>query len=71
MLDRVTRSLHAATTGKGDPLDGFADQAHQIRSWQSFLGFTPGQMRRRGLSELGALYQQQSGPLAEGWAHYL
>lgn len=68
---RVTRSLQAMLSGSGDPLDGFSDQAHQIRNWQTYLGFTPGHMRRTGPSPLGTLFQQEMKTAPQTWAHYL
>jgi AraC-like DNA-binding protein len=71
LIHRVTRSLQAELTGKGDPLEGFSDQAHQIRNWQTYLGFTPGQMRRAGASPLGLMFQRQASNLPADWAHYI
>jgi AraC-like DNA-binding protein len=41
-LERLHSSLRGVQTGYGDPLAGFSDQAHQIRSWRRRLGVTPG-----------------------------
>lgn len=51
-LQRLHASLGAAQRGVGDPRDGFADEAHQIRSWRRRLGVTPGAYRRAGPSSL-------------------
>jgi AraC-like DNA-binding protein len=36
---------------------GYADQAHQIRSWKRALGKTPGEYRRQGGSPLAAGFE--------------
>ncbi|MDH6268588.1 AraC-like DNA-binding protein [Rhizobium sp. SG_E_25_P2] len=45
-LERLQFSLKGVQTGRGDPVRGFADQAHQIRNWRRRLGFTPGAYAR-------------------------
>lgn len=45
-LERLHSSLGGVQTGRGDPLQGFSDQAHQIRSWRRRLGVTPGAYSR-------------------------
>ena len=70
-VDRVVKSLQAARTGQGDPLEGFSDQAHQIRSWKSVLGFTPGERKRRGNSTLGEAFDARAGSKGFERAHYL
>lgn len=70
-VHRLQRSVHAAMSGLGDPLHGFADQAHQIRAWKKGLGFTPGEARRRGLSEAAARYFQAPACQAHAYALYL
>jgi AraC-like DNA-binding protein len=51
-LERVHASLQAVQRGAGDPIAGFADQAHQTRSWRRRLGLTPGAYRRGGATVL-------------------
>ena len=70
-VHRVTRSLQRTLSGQGDPMDGYSDQAHQIRNWQTHLGFTPGQLRRHGASPMGAMFREVAGDQHEGWAHYI
>lgn len=55
-LERLQASLRAAQSGRGDPVTGFADQAHQIRNWRRRLGTTPGRYLRSGMSDLAGLY---------------
>ncbi len=54
-IERIRASVRAARRGEGDPAQGFADQAHQIRSWRARLGVTPGAYRRRPPSTMAAL----------------
>lgn len=68
---RVTRSLHATLTGRGDPLEGYADQAHQVRNWQTYLGFTPGHVRRNGQSPLGQMFRHETKDAPQDLVHYL
>jgi len=67
----VTRSLQAALSGRDDPIDGFADQAHQIRNWKTYPGFTPGHIRHTGPSLLGLMFQQNYRGAADAVSHYL
>lgn len=55
-LERLQASVRAAQSGRGDPLAGFGDQAHQIRSWRRRLGTPPGRYGRSGGSALATLY---------------
>ena len=41
-MERLHASLSGVQTGRGDPLQGYSDQAHQIRNWKRHLGVTPG-----------------------------
>ncbi|HYE53168.1 MAG TPA: helix-turn-helix domain-containing protein [Azospirillaceae bacterium] len=41
-IARLQASLGALQSRRGDPLQGYSDQAHQIRSWKRRLGITPG-----------------------------
>jgi AraC-like DNA-binding protein len=70
-IGRVAASVHAALSGQGDALEGYADQAHQIRSWKHYLGFTPGHMRKTGPSPVGEMYLAEARRLPRAWAHYL
>jgi AraC-like DNA-binding protein len=45
-LERLHASLRAVQRGRGDPLAGFSDQAHQIRTWRARLGVSPGAYAR-------------------------
>lgn len=67
--NRVIASLRATQTGVGDPLAGFSDQAHQIRSWRRYLGVTPGRYARTTPSEVARLFCQE--PNAASEVHYL
>ncbi|NTX33883.1 MULTISPECIES: helix-turn-helix domain-containing protein [unclassified Myxococcus] len=69
-LDRIQSSLHAAQTGKGDPLQGFSDQAHQIRQWRRHLGMTPGRYSRASKSILAEYFAQARDAAPEGLAHF-
>jgi AraC-like DNA-binding protein len=51
-LYRLDRSLRAIQGGNSDGVDGFADQAHQVREWRRRLGITPGRYAREGRSTL-------------------
>lgn len=70
-LHRLHASLKAALTGGGDPVDGYADQAHQIRAWNRYLGFTPGAMRRCGPTAIGRLFAREASTHGYARAHYL
>ncbi|MGV1824946.1 helix-turn-helix domain-containing protein [Agrobacterium vitis] len=45
-LERLHSSLRNVQRGSGEPVHGFCDQAHQIRSWKRRLGVTPGTYAR-------------------------
>lgn len=68
---RVTRSLQSVLSGRGDPLEGYADQAHQIRNWQAFLGFSPGDLRRKGPTQMASVFQSIVPTIPAGWAHFV
>lgn len=68
-LERLHCSLRGVQTGCGDPLAGFSDQAHQIRSWRRRLGVTPGAYDREGPTSLAARFSV--GPGSIGPAFYL
>ncbi|BAC88489.1 helix-turn-helix domain-containing protein [Gloeobacter violaceus] len=69
--ERVIASLHATQTGTGDPLAGFSDQAHQIRSWRRYLGTTPGHYTQTPTSEIAQHFSGDSHFASVGLAHYL
>lgn len=52
-LERLHRSLQAIRAG-GDPLQGYSDQSHQIRDFQTYLQLTPGQYKRESARLLAA-----------------
>lgn len=63
-LERLQRSLRSVQAKQGDPVDGFSDQAHQIRSWRRRLGVTPGAYRIGPRSPLAAYFSSNT-PKAE------
>jgi AraC-like DNA-binding protein len=66
-LYRLDRSLRALQGGEADGVDGFADQAHQVREWRRRLGITPGRYAREGRSSLAEAF----GAAADRPAFYL
>jgi AraC-like DNA-binding protein len=66
-LHRLDRSLRALQGGETDSVDGFADQAHQVREWHRRLGITPGRYAREGRSALAEAFD----PAADRPAFYL
>lgn len=52
-LQRLQASVRTVQRG-GDGADGYADQAHQIRSWRKRLELTPGAYARAAPSTMGA-----------------
>jgi AraC-like DNA-binding protein len=65
-IQRLRASLVAVQLGRGDPLAGFADQSHQIRTWKKRLDLTPAAYARRGQSLI-----RRSIAVPEQWTHYL
>lgn len=55
-IARLQASLAALQTRRGDPLQGYSDQAHQIRSWKRRLGVTPGAYAARQPSGLAEFF---------------
>jgi AraC-like DNA-binding protein len=55
-LYRIDRSLRALQRGEASGVDGFADQAHQVREWRRRLGITPGRYARDGRSALAEAF---------------
>lgn len=68
-LERLHSSLSGVQTGRGDPLRGFSDQAHQIRSWRRRLGTTPGAYSRAARTPMVDHFSGDSNAL--GPAFYL
>jgi AraC-like DNA-binding protein len=68
-LERLHASLKGVQTGRGGSLQGFSDQAHQIRSWQRRLGVTPGAYARQPRTPLAGAFGVQD--TASGIAYYL
>lgn len=66
-LYRLDRSLRSVQTRSGSGAEGFADQAHQVRSWRERLGTTPGRYGREGPSELATAFT----PAGTGSSFYL
>ncbi|WP_454674359.1 helix-turn-helix domain-containing protein [Achromobacter pestifer] len=58
-LERLHRSLRNLQTGRGDAVEGYSDQAHQIRSWRRRLGVTPGAYARQARSALAAQFSEE------------
>lgn len=67
-LERLQSSIQAVQRGEGDPLCGYSDQAHQIRSWRRRLARTPGGYAQRGPSSLAGHFGR---PSCVGPAFYL
>lgn len=63
-LARLQASVASVQTGQGDPVAGFSDQAHQIRTWGRRLGVTPGAYTPSLLATMakqaGAMLPQQA-----------
>ncbi|MEM9460897.1 MAG: helix-turn-helix domain-containing protein [Myxococcota bacterium] len=55
-LERLQSSVRAAQCGRGDPTQGFSDQAHQIRTWRRRLGVTPSAYARGAPSVLASYF---------------
>lgn len=58
-LERLHSSLRSLQSGLGDPIHGFSDQAHQIRSWRRRLGTTPGAYTHEARSPLTDQFEAQ------------
>lgn len=71
-LERMQASLQALQTGRGDPQEGFSDQAHMIRSWRRHLGLTPGRYAGATPSPMADFFARAgSDAPREGLAHFL
>jgi AraC-like DNA-binding protein len=54
MIERLNGSVRNIQLGNGGPVDGYCDQAHQIRSWRKMMGVTPAAYANRTLSPMAA-----------------
>lgn len=61
-LERLEASVRAAQWGGRDPVEGFSDQAHQVRTWRARMGTTPGAYGRGGPSNMARLVRALDGP---------
>ncbi|MGV2130303.1 helix-turn-helix domain-containing protein [Agrobacterium vitis] len=68
-LERLHFSLKGVQSGRGEPMQGFSDQAHQIRSWQRRLGITPGAYARAARTPLADPFAAQGA--LPGIAYYM
>lgn len=68
-LERLHSSLRNIQSGRGDPIDGFSDQSHQVRSWKDRLGVTPGAYTRSTPSAL--IGDTGAGSAASGISYFL
>lgn len=68
-LERLHASLKSVQCGRGDPMQGFSDQAHQIRNWRRRLGVTPGVYARTPRAPLANQVDLRGA--SEGIAYYL
>ena len=68
-LERLQSSLSGVQSGRGDPMLGFSDQAHQIRSWRRRLGVTPGAYTRAAPTPMAEHFSHEGNAL--GPAFYL
>lgn len=68
-LERLQSSLRSVQTGRSDPLLGFSDQAHQIRSWRRRLGITPGAYARAARSPMAEQFGEDRD--VRGLSYYL
>ena len=55
-LERFQNSLKSVQTRKGDPFNGFSDQAHQIRTWRRKLNMTPSAYQGQAQSILASYF---------------
>lgn len=69
ILERLHSSLIGVQTGVGDPLHGFSDQAHQVRTWRRRLGVTPGAYSRATSTPMADQFSRDGNAL--GPAFYL
>lgn len=59
-LERLHGSLKAVQTKNGNPVTGFSDQAHQIRSWRRRLGITPGAYGQKAGSPIASHFSSNA-----------
>lgn len=70
-LARLERSISVVQRGIGDPIDGYSDQAHQIRDWQKKLRQTPLRYRTQHRSELAMKFGRATADAAHAGTLYL
>lgn len=58
VLRRLQLSLSAVQRSQGEPIAGFSDQAHQIRTWRRYVGVTPDRYARTPASRLSAAFSE-------------
>jgi AraC-like DNA-binding protein len=71
VLHRLQLSLSTVQRSQGEPLAGFSDQAHQIRTWRRYVGVTPGRYARTPASRLSAAFSENVEADREPLAFYL
>jgi transcriptional regulator GlxA family with amidase domain len=54
VLERLNSSVRKIQLQNGDAVDGYSDQAHQIRRWRKSVGLTPKAYGNRALSPMAA-----------------
>lgn len=67
-LERLQNSVRAVQNGRGDPVQGYSDQAQQIRGWRRRLDLTPGAYRRSRHSPMAEYFGRSD---ADAPAFYL
>jgi AraC-like DNA-binding protein len=70
-IGRLQSSIFAVQTQRGDPLSGFSDQAHQIRSWRKRLATTPRSYEKAMPSTMATSFSKALAESAEACAFYL
>jgi AraC-like DNA-binding protein len=71
VLRRLQLSLSAVQRSQGEPLIGFSDQAHQIRTWRRYIGVTPGRYARTPASRISEAFRENVKAGREPPAFYL
>lgn len=57
-IERLQASVHAIRRDDADPVAGYSDQPHQIRSWQRHLGVTPSRYTRGAPSLMASAFNE-------------
>lgn len=70
-LARLERSISSIQRGIGDPIDGYSDQAHQIRDWKKTLGQTPLRYQTQHRSELAMKFGRATADAAHAGTLYV